>query len=161
MRKSCVVILLMAGCTPLARHDSAVDDRQPAGQIREARRIVVESGGWGHLSGTEWTRWTLEADGKCRYESTKRPRMPPIGGPAEESKSFDLPPTAFAEARRLLLESKIWTVKQERQPEFEAGAWFSVEWEGQKRSYNFYPEASKRLLEYLESLAPAEMRRAG
>ncbi len=71
------------------------------------------------------------------------------GKTTPDQERWSLPPETFREAQRLLMESKLWTVKERRQPEFESGERFTVEWDGHRESFNYTPAEAKRLMAYL------------
>jgi hypothetical protein len=164
MRNSWILVLFAIGCTPIGiLRDSNVEDPQEVPeQIRKARRIVVKYFASSLREGS-WTIWVLDADGKCRCETWSRGKvaMSLSGKEPPTARSYEVPSATFVEVQHLLMESRIWTVKDRSRQTFEFAAGFTVEWDGQMHSFSgYYPEESKRLVAYLDGLlaqaAPGE-----
>ena len=163
MRKTRIALALLAGCAPFnalvekdARNTATAPDK-----IRNARRIVVEYGSYGIHSGSESTSWILEADGNCRYETMRDPSTR-MGGRLDERPKpqiNEVSSATFREVQRLLIESKLWTVKARDVFEFEGSVHFSVAWDGHKYAFRYYPEESNQLVAYLRGLPPLDPRK--
>lgn len=160
MRRLPVTLLLFLGCTPFVRDQAVEADRSSEEQIRKSRRIVIVTSSWGVHSGSQSTRLVLEP-GRWQSESTRHERMKPLPLPdgsyppdpnPQGPKSGFLSPAVYAEVQRLLIESKVWAIKEREQPEFEAGMRFTIEWEGEKHSFNYYPKECSRFNDYVTEI---------
>jgi hypothetical protein len=154
MRARLILLVLLAGCTQADLRQGSIPKDPPltAERIRNAQRIVV-SGGDGFLGHYSGSRWVLEASGKCFGETYSGCDA---GYHFKVTKTYDLPPETFLEVQRVLLQSKLWTLKQGEQSfVFESSYGLSVECDAAKHETYWgqgMPEPCQVVLDFMAKL---------
>src|SRR5262245_54272254 len=136
MRALAFLVFFGAGCALLQPPENATaEKRLTVERIRDAHRLTLEYGS-GSLGNSYSERWILERDGPCVGETENSGGLGAQRAATKEK--FELPPTTFREAQRVLLESKFRTLRPGLHGfMFEGSAWLSVDCDGVKHAVSW------------------------